>query len=75
MRAFVGVLFVLLGAFLLLYTYAFASMIDPAVSDAEWRSALLFKMFLQSGIAGGAYLGIGLIVAGLVIALGKWNAH
>jgi hypothetical protein len=44
----VGLLGLGVGSYILLLTYAFASMIDPSLSDAARQKVLLDRMFLTS---------------------------
>lgn len=72
MRVINGLLLAVLVAVLILYAFAFASMIDPAVGDVGWRATLLRRMFVQAGIAEATYMGLGLITVGLALARWRW---
>jgi hypothetical protein len=56
------------GGLILLYVYAHAQMIDPALGESERRALLLEKMFLQSGMCEATYVAFGLIAGGLWLA-------
>ena len=71
MRIAAGMACALLGAWFLLYTYAFASMVNPALSDHERQVQIVRKLFLQSGAAEGTYIGLGFIALGLWLVVGR----
>ena len=74
MRVASGIACVLLGVMFLLYIYAFASMVDPSLADHERRVRIMQKLFLQSGIAEGTYAGLGFVVVGLWLVVGRPRA-
>jgi uncharacterized membrane protein len=65
MRIAGGLASILFGAFFLLYIYAHAGMVRSSLSGDDRRARIAEKMFLQSGIAEGTYVGIVLVVGGL----------
>ena len=65
MKIYGGVLLLGLGGLQLLYIYAFASLIDPSLGEAERRSVLLTKMFVDAWATTG--VAILMIVGGLMM--------
>ncbi len=64
-----GVVSVLVGAFLILMAYAFATMIDPGLEGADRRSTIAHQMFTGKDSPLG--FGIFLIVVGLWLVISK----
>jgi hypothetical protein len=71
MRVAAGIASVLFGVMFLLYVYAFASMVNPSQTDHERRVQIVEKLFLQSGVAEGTYVGLGFVVVGLWLVVGR----
>ena len=71
MRAAAGIASALFGVVFLLYIYAFASMVNPSLTDHERRVQIMEKMFLQSGVAEGTYIGLTFVAAGLWLVVGR----
>lgn len=69
MTRLIGVGTVAFGGLFLLYVYAHAQMIDPALGESERRALLLERMFLQSGLCGATYAALGFVAVGLWLAL------
>lgn len=66
-----GVIAVLFGAAFLLYIYAHATMIHPTLTGDERRARVMERLFLQSGIAEATYVGVGFVVAGVWLLVGR----
>jgi hypothetical protein len=71
MRVAAGVASAIFGVAFLLYIYAHARMVNPSLPEDERRSQILEKLFLQSGVAEGTYVGLGLLCAGLWLVVGR----
>ena len=71
MRVASGVSATLFGLAFLLYIYAHASIVNPALTGEERRARIVEKLFLQSGIAEGTYVGIGIAAAGMWLVVGR----
>ena len=69
MRVASGVSATLFGLAFLLYIYAHASIVNPALTGEERRARIVEKLFLQSGIAEGTYVGIA--AAGMWLVVGR----
>ncbi len=61
-----GPLLILAGGWLLLFTFAFASMIDPALEGWTWWKEFWQRVF-TNGLPG-LFIGLGLIVLGFRVA-------
>lgn len=67
----IGVGAAVFGGLALLYVYAHANLINPALDHHERRAVLVEKLFLQSGICEATYLGVGMVAAGLWFAVSR----
>src|SRR5262245_2009461 len=65
-RLLLSLFFALLGSAILLYVYAFASMVDPALLGWERQGAILSQMFHPAG-------GVGLTLMGLFFL--AWSGY
>jgi hypothetical protein len=67
-----GLFGLVFGGFLLLYCYAFASMVPPSLSGAAWRERVFQRMFLNGDIGAGTYLALGIILLSLSLICVPW---
>jgi hypothetical protein len=66
-----GSLLVVIGGFVDLYVYAFASMVDPRLLPAAQRLAILKSMFLTSSVIPTVF-GLTVAIAGIVVC--AWSS-
>jgi hypothetical protein len=59
------------GGLVLLYVYAHANLINPSLDEHERRAVLVETLFLQSGVCEATYLGVGMVAAGLWLAVSR----
>jgi hypothetical protein len=68
----IGVIGLVFGSLGLLYAYAFASMVNPALSDAAWRQQVFERMLLNGDIGGLTYFCLAIILLSLTCICGPW---
>ena len=70
MRILAGICSILMGLFLILSIFAFASMVDPNLAGVAWWSEVLHKYRHQGEPGAVTLLGLMLVALGIYLCIG-----
>ncbi len=73
LKFFAGFIATLFGLWLVLFTFAVASMVDPRLQGREWWSEVLMKYRRYDGAKAATILGLMLMAGGTSLCIRIWR--